>query len=170
MKQFPIVGVSNLMKPSILLPVLMAGGVLLSVGCTIPSSKKTIPASQANQMQKVDYGEIVKVASINIEGRRTHLGQYGGAVIGGAAALPRGRVDGVGEALAVAAASTVGAIAGQSIEEWATRKEAQEITVKMKNGDLIVIVQAVPPGYQVGDKVHVLHGPGGARVDLALGI
>lgn len=120
-------------------------------------------------MQKRAVATVIKVKPVVIDGQKTNLGQYGGAVIGGAAAIPSGGgIGGRGDALVMAGASLVGAIAGQAVEELATRKKAQEITVEMPNGDVYVIVQPSPPDFQVGDKVHVISGQNGARVELAL--
>lgn len=120
-------------------------------------------------MQKRAVATVTKVSPVVIDGQKTVLGQYGGAVIGGAAAVPSGGgISGRGEALAVAGASILGAVAGQAVEEFATRKQAQEITIEMPNGEVFVVVQATPPEFQVGDKVHVISGPGGARLEMAL--
>jgi outer membrane lipoprotein SlyB len=119
-------------------------------------------------MQKLAVATVLKVKEVTIDGSRTNMGQYSGGVLGAAAAMPRGGIGGTGQALAVAGASVVGAIAGQSIEEFVTRKKAQEVTVQMSNGDVFVIVQATPPLLQPGDKVNVIHGPNGARLEMAL--
>ncbi len=142
---------------------------LTLAGCRFPSSTQTLPQSQVGQMQKRAVATVIKVKPVVIDGQKTNLGQYGGAVIGGAAAIPSGGgIGGRGDALVMAGASLVGAIAGQAVEELATRKKAQEITVEMPNGDVYVIVQPSPPDFQVGDKVHVISGQNGARVELAL--
>lgn len=142
---------------------------LVLAGCTFPSSSRTLPQSQVGQLQKRAVATVIKTTPVVIDGQKTQLGQYGGAVLGGAAALPgNGGIGGRGDALVVAGASLIGAVAGQAVEELATRQKAQEITIEMPNGDVFVIVQASPPDFQVGDKVHVISGPGSARVELAL--
>lgn len=137
-------------------------------GCTFPSSSRTLPPGQVGQMQKISVATITKVHDVVIDGTRSNMGQYGGAVVGGAAAVPGGGIGGRGDALAVAGASVAGAIVGQAVEEYVTRKQAQEITIQMSNGDVFVIVQESPPRFQVGDKVTVIHGPNGARLEMAL--
>jgi outer membrane lipoprotein SlyB len=137
-------------------------------GCTFPSSTRTLPPGQVGQMQKISVATITKVHDVVIDGNRSNMGQYGGAVVGGAAAVPGGGIGGRGDALAVAGASVAGAIVGQAVEEYVTRKQAQEITIQMSNGDVFVIVQESPPRFQVGDKVRVIHGPSGARLEMAL--
>ena len=168
MKLLPDLPVKTTMRTKLLTSGLLGGVILLGSGCTIPSKSTVVPSSQANQMQVADVGTVVKVTELTIEGRRTHLGQAGGGIVGAAAASPVGGVRSTGSALGVAGASIVGAIVGEAVEEMATRKKAQEITVQMKNGDLVVIVQAAPPYYAAGDKVNVIHSPGGARVAMAM--
>lgn len=146
------------------------GALLVAAGCTFPSSGRMIPANQANQIQRTEEGTVVKVRPVTVEGRRTHLGQYGGAVMGGAVALPNGGVGGAGEAVVVAAASVAGAVVGEATEEYLTRKNAMEITVLLKDGSLVTIVQSEAASFQTGDVVHVIHSPGGARVAMALGL
>ncbi len=156
------------MRTKLLASGLLGGVIFLGAGCTLPSSTLVVPTSQANQMQVAEAGTIVKVTELAIEGRRTHLGQAGGGIIGAAAASPPGGVRSTGSALGVAGATIAGAVIGEAVEEMATRKKAQEITVQLKNGDVVVVVQPAPPYYAVGDKVNVIHSPGGARVAMAM--
>jgi len=90
------------------------------------------------------------------------IGVGGGGLVGRAAASGG---SGVGGAVVAAGGAVVGAIAGGAVEEKVTRKTAQEITIKLKNGDTIVIVQE-PTDYRfaVGDHVQVLSGAGGSSV------
>src|SRR5688572_8767909 len=112
---------------------LLAGALLFAAGCTFPSSTAVVPSSQANQLQIADIGTVIKVTDMTIEGRRTIIGQAGGALIGGAAASPTGYGPvSKGQAIGVAAASIAGAVVGEAVEEYATRKQAQEITVLLK--------------------------------------
>ena len=59
-----------------------------------------------------------------------------------------------------------GAILGESVEEVATRRWAQEITIKLTNGDTIAVVQEFKKEgrINVGERVQVLKGGGGATV------
>ncbi len=158
------------MKTRLWLGFSLAGAVFVSAGCTFPSSGPVIPANQANQLQTTEPGTVVRVARVTVEGRRSNLGQYGGGVVGGAAALPAGGVKNTGEALGVAAASVVGAVVGEATEEYLTRKEAEELTVLLEDGRMVTIVETTQTGFQVGDKVHVIHRPAGAQVALALNL
>jgi outer membrane lipoprotein SlyB len=153
------------MKTKLPLLVVMSATAIGLVGCTFPSSRRTIRASQANVLQRVDTGMVTSVREVNIEGQRTQLGMYGGGIVGGAAASGIGH--GVGQAIATAGGAVGGAIVGQATEEAVTRKRAQEITVRMDDGSTVVITQQVESGlFQDGDRVRILNGGGEARVAM----
>lgn len=116
-------------------------------------------------LQRAEYGTVTTVRQVNIEGQRTGLGLFGGGIMG-AAATSGGR--GVGGAVVQAGGTVAGAIVGQAVEESATRKNAQEITVRLDDGTTVVVVQESAPGlFQDGDRVRVLNGGGSARVTMA---
>ena len=151
------------MKP--LAPVVL---IALSLGisaCTFPSSRRVVPASQANVLQHIETGTVVSVREVVIGGQKTNLGMYGGGLIGGAAGSGIGQ--GVGAAIASATAAVGGAIVGQATEELATRKAAQEIIVRLDNGQQVVVTQQLDGGmFREGDRVRVLSGGGEARVAM----
>jgi outer membrane lipoprotein SlyB len=69
--------------------------------------------------------------------------------------------------VATAGGAVGGAIVGQAVEESATRKRAQEITVQLDNGSMVVVTQEVQGGlFQDGDRVRILNGGGEARVAM----
>ena len=144
------------MKTIVLSLTLILAGLLLA-GCTLPSSRRVVPAGQANVLQRSDLGVVTSVREVNIEGRRTGLGTLGGGMVG-AAAGSGGR--GVGGALVQASAAVAGAVAGQSLEE---------ITVRLEDGSTVTVVQEASTGlFMDGDRVRVLHGGGQARVTMAV--
>ena len=153
-------------KLSVFGAVICAG--LLWVGCTFPSSRRVVPAAQASAMQNVDTGVVIGVREVNIEGQKSNLGLIGGGVIGAAATKPASG-SGRAAALGQAAATVGGAVAGQAVEEVATRKRAQEITVRLDDGRTVVVTQEVTSGlYQDGDRVRIVNGGGGgAHVTMA---
>jgi outer membrane lipoprotein SlyB len=155
------------MKPNLSL-IIVTAAVLLSAACTFPSSRRTVPASQAGVMQNIETGTVQSVRQVNIEGQRTNLGMYGGGLVGGAAASGIGR--GVGSAIASATGAVGGAIVGQATEEAVTRKNAQEIVVRLDDGRSVVVTQAIDGGlFREGDRVRILNGGGGARVAMDVG-
>ena len=148
--------------------VLVASGLLaLAAGCTLPSSRRTVPRSQAGQLQTVDTGTVTSAREVNIEGERGQIGLFGGGAVG-AAALKPAAGSGRGAGVAQAGGAIVGAVAGQAVEEVATRKTAQEITVRLDDGRTVVVTQEATGGlFRDGDRVQVMHGGGGARITMA---
>ena len=153
------------MKPNLPSSLLISGLALALAGCTFPSSRRTVPIGQANVLQRAEFGTVTSVREVNIEGQRSNLGMYGGGIVGGAAASGG---SGVGGAVVQAVGAVTGAVAGQAIEEVATRKRAQEITIRLDDGSTVSITQESSTGlFMDGDRVRVLNGGGSARVSMA---
>lgn len=148
------------------LAVLVLAGISIGLaGCTFPSSRRTVPSAQANVLQRAELGTVTSVREVNIEGQKGQLGMYGGGLIG-AAAASGGR--GVGGAVVQASGAVVGAVAGQAVEEAATRKRAQEITIRLDDGSTVTVTQESATGlFMDGDRVRVINGGGHARVAMA---
>lgn len=153
------------MKTKLCLTLVASGLVVALAACTFPSSRRTVPAGQANVLQRSELGVVTSVREVNIEGQKGQLGMFGGGMIGGAAASGG---KGVGGALAQAGGAVVGAVAGQAVEEVATRKRAQEITIRLDDGSSVTVVQEAATGlFMDGDRVRVTSGGGQARVTMA---
>jgi outer membrane lipoprotein SlyB len=136
-------------------------GVLFA-GCTFPSSTRMVTRQQAGQMRKLDYGTVEKINAVTLEGQRGPIGLYGGGAAGVAGGGAIGQ--GVGTDLAKVGGGIVGAVTGQAVEEVVTRKAAQEMIIKLDNGTMVVVTQAGPEVFAVGERVAVANGPGGAQV------
>lgn len=153
------------MNSKLPLVVILAGLVVTVAGCTFPSSRRTVPIGQANVLQRTELGTVTSVREVNIEGQKSNLGMYGGGIIGGAAASG-GR--GVGGAVVQATGAVAGAVVGQAVEEVATRKRAQEITIRLDDGSTVTVTQESATGlFMDGDRVRILNGGGHARVAMA---
>lgn len=148
------------------MPLLLLAGLSVGlVGCTFPSSRRTVPRAQTNVVQRAELGTVTSVREVNIEGTRGQIGMYGGGLMG-AAAASGGR--GVGGAVVQATGAVVGAVAGQAVEEAATRKRAQEITIRLDDGNTVTVTQDSSTGlFMDGDRVRVMNGGGYARVAMA---
>jgi outer membrane lipoprotein SlyB len=144
------------------------GVLAFGAGCTFPSSRRTVPRSQAGQLQTVEIGTVASVREVNIEGERSQLGLFGGGLIG-AGATKAAPDSGRGGAVVEAGGAVTGAVVGQAVEEVSTRKTAQEITVRLDDGRMVVVTQEVSSNglFRDGDRVQVLSGGGGARITLA---
>jgi outer membrane lipoprotein SlyB len=139
-----------------------AGLAMFVAGCTFPSKSRVVSQQQAGQMQRIEYGTIQKVNDVVIEGQRGPIGLYGGGATGVAATGGVGH--GTGRDLAQVGGAVVGAVAGQAVEEVVTRQAAREMMIKLDNGSVVLVTQVSPPDFEVGERVAVANGAGGARV------
>jgi outer membrane lipoprotein SlyB len=144
----------------------VGGLALFLTGCTFPSGRRTVPAGQANVLQRSELGVVTSVREVNIEGQKGQIGMYGGGLVGGAAASGG---KGVGGAIVQATGAVVGAVAGQAVEEVVTRKHAQEISIRLDDGSTVTVTQEISTGrFMDGDRVRVINGGGHARVTMAV--
>jgi outer membrane lipoprotein SlyB len=139
------------------------GAVVLAAGCTFPSSTSVYDRNAAGRSMSIDTGDVIAVRSVQVSGRSTVVGTGGGALMGSAAASGGG---GVGGAVVQAAGAIGGAVMGEAVEEKVTRKNAQEITIKLNNGGTIAVVQPVSQegSFAVGEHVQVMQGGAGTTV------
>ncbi len=140
-------------------------GVLLT-GCASPSlTGTTYSRSEARQVQHIKYGTVLSVTPVVIEGRSDGIvGTGAGAIIGGIAGSTIG--GGKGSSIASVIGAVAGGMAGQVIEENATRKQGQEVTVRLTNGEELSVVQEVTDQrfFNVGEQVRLLQRGGVIRV------
>jgi len=138
--------------------------VLLTVavaGCTPKSmSGDVYSRERAQRVQTIEYGEILEVRSILIEGTKSGAGTVAGGVLGGALGSGIGR--GAGSAIGVVGGAIVGGLAGSVVEEAATQQPGLEVTIRMDSGRTIALVQGIDPPVFAGDRVRVLHNPDGS--------
>jgi len=120
--------------------------------------------SEARIVQQVDFGTVVQLRPVRIEGTKTPIGSGAGAIAGGIAGSSIGGYK-ASKVMAVIGA-VAGGIAGAAIEEGVTRTRGVEVTVKMDNGRTIAIVQALSPNERlsVGERVRVIHSGENVRV------
>jgi outer membrane lipoprotein SlyB len=133
-------------------------------GCArYSASSQVYPRHETRTAYQVEYGDVVAVSEVEIEGYSTFIGRWGGAVVGDAIG---GTVSGRGSRrVARAVGSVAGAVVGEAIEREATAETGLEITVQLANGDMIAVVQAADIPFAPGDPARILFGPeGSARV------
>lgn len=134
------------------------------VGCASNLSGDTYSRSDVRSVQQVQYGEIVTLRPVQIEGTKTPIGAGAGAVAGGIAGSTVG--GGKGSAIMAVIGAVAGGVAGAAVEEGVTRSQGVEITVRLDNGKTVAIVQALSPNekFVVGDQVRVMTNGSTSRV------
>jgi len=146
----------------------VAGLVALMVicGCAASTSADVYSRNDVRKAWSVEYGSVVDLGDVVIEGERSQLGRIGGGFIG--YELGRTVGSGSGRSIAGAVGAVAGAVAGQATEERLTREKGLQITVELDKGGNVAIVQAADEKFVVGERVKVLRrGDGAARVTLS---
>lgn len=139
--------------------------LLLLTGCASNLTGENYSASEAKRIQQVDFGVVIAQRPVVIDGRQNGvLGTAAGGVLGGVIASNVG--GGSGRDVATGIGAIIGGILGQQVEERATRKQGQEITVRLDTGETISIVQQINQAnfFKENDRVKVLQQGGSARV------
>ena len=132
---------------------------LITGGCMPSTSGNVYSRGEAKTLQRAQYGTVIYVREVAIEGTSTFGTIAGGAmgyVLGGAVG------SGSGTSIARTGGAIAGAVAGGATEQAATTQPGLEITVELANRELIVVVQAADENFKVGDSVRVITRSGGA--------
>jgi outer membrane lipoprotein SlyB len=141
-------------------------GVLLALaGCaTRPTSGPVYPVWQTNTALTTEEGVVLGVKKVTIEGTSSATGSIAGGAIGAGVGMLAAGGSGYGYGAEAAIGTGLGAVIGPHIEKMITAKPGLEITVRLANGDVIVVVQEEDFSYRDGDIVRVIRGGGYARV------
>lgn len=143
------------------LPALLA--TLSLQGCATPAGDHVYSRQEAKVAWDVHYGKVLAIDAAVIEGERTALGRIGGGLVGYEAGRSVG--GGSGRRIAGAVGAVAGAVAGQAIEERATRTDAWQFMVELDGGRTVSIVQARDQSFAVGERVRIyMRRDGAARV------
>jgi outer membrane lipoprotein SlyB len=148
-------------------------GVLMYLLLSCIGLTACVPASQtgtsysrgeARTVQRVKIGQIIDVTPVQIEGTKSGAGGLVGGAVGGIAGSTGSGTT--GDIVGVLA-GTAGAIVGAKAEEALTRADGEEYTIRLENGDVISVVQAIDPEAEAivaGDSVKLLTQGGTYRV------
>lgn len=136
---------------------------LLFLGCATERLDR-VSAESVGRMQDLSTGTVVAVKDVKIDGKVTYLGPSTGAVIGSGIGQTVGH--GSGQILASVGAAAVGGVVGGMVEKQLSAKRAQELTINVDGGEVVVVVQQLNNrGFAEGDRVRVIHSiSGDARV------
>ncbi|HWM44805.1 MAG TPA: glycine zipper 2TM domain-containing protein [Burkholderiales bacterium] len=121
--------------------------------------------SEARVVQTVAYGTVESVRAARLTEDKPIVGTLAGAALGGLLGNSIGH--GGGRAAATVIGAVGGGIAGNAIERHATAQDVQEIVIRLDNGTTIAVVQGATQGLETGQRVRVLTGPKGSRVEPA---
>lgn len=137
----------------------------LLAGCATGGlSGSTYSRAEARTAQHVEHGVVESIRRVKIEGTKSAVGAFSGALVGGAATRGLLRHD-RNKGLWMIVGMIGGAIAGAAAEEGLTQKNGLEIMVQLKSGKTIAVVQEEDSTYYaIGQQVTVLSSHNGTRV------
>lgn len=145
---------------------LAALAALILGGCAT-SSPDMIQRGDTQRMAQVEDATILSVRTVTVDGSQSGIGAGVGGVVGAIGGYAGSGVPREGQVLGVLV-GVAGAAAGNAIERFATKEEAVEILVQLKNGERRAIVQA--KGTEVlaaGDAAIIVTTGGKVRVTKA---
>lgn len=147
-------------------PALLSLAALVALTGCATSSPDVVSRHDAQRMSTVVDATVLAVRPVTVDGSQSGAGAVAGGVIGGVAGSS---VGGRRESVAVGVLGAVaGAVIGNAIERNATREEAIEITVQLRNGERRAIVQSKGnETFQNGDAVILVTTGGKVRVSRA---
>lgn len=117
---------------------------------------KPVQAEPEAPVKKIvcsNCGVVISVNEVELAGKGSGLGVVAGGVAGGLVGNQVGQ--GTGRDLATIAGLVGGAIAGNKIEQNVKKTKAYDVTVRMENGEELVLRHETAPGVVAGDKVKV---------------
>lgn len=139
--------------------------LVLSVGmisCT-NFSASSFGGKQIRSAHIVEFGKVVSIKPVELEGNTPILGTIAGGAVGGVLGSLIG--GGSGRILSTVVGAGAGAVAGNIAERKIITQQGLEIEVKLDNGQIISIVQGADQSFSPGERVRVLRGSdGSARV------
>ena len=147
----------------LILCMLAIPAVLGTAGCVSSKAGDVYSRDEARRVMTFREGTLMAVKKVKLEGTKSGIGTGTGAVVGGVAGSTVGQ--GKGAIVGAVLGAVVGGIAGAASEEGLTREEALELTVKLDNGESMIVVQGIGEDkFVVGERVRVVNSSGTMRV------
>jgi len=147
---------------------LIAALAVLALAACATSNPDVVQRYDAQRMSQVQDATVLAVRPVTIDGTQSGAGAVTGGVVGGIAGSS---VGGRREAAVVGVLmAVVGSVIGNTIERAATKEDAVELILQLKNGERRALVQAkgeelLSPGEPVilvttAGKTRVIRAPG----------
>ena len=145
---------------------LIAAALAAFLSACTTTSPDVVQRGDAQRLAQVQDATVLSVRPVTVEGSQSGTGAVTGGVLGGIAGSSRS--SGREQAAIGIVGAVAGAVIGNAIERGATREDAVEILLQMKNGDRRAIVQAkAGETFMAGDAVVLVTTGGKTRVTRA---
>ncbi|BCL76600.1 lipoprotein [Jeongeupia sp. HS-3] len=150
------------MRAPKLIALMLAGASVVFVAGCANTSADVYNRDQMMRAATVQSGAIENLRSVKMEDS-TGVGTIAGGAIGGIAAGTN-IGGGNGQIISGIIGALVGGLAGNAIEKGVTQQDAYEVTVRLDNGQRIVVVQKADTPLAVGQRVDVLTDSKSTRI------
>jgi outer membrane lipoprotein SlyB len=146
--------------------LLMAAAVTLALAACSTTNPDVVSRNDAQRLSTVVDAVVLSTRPVVVDGTQSGVGATAGGVVGGIAGSS---VGGRREAVAVGViGAVVGGVVGNTVERAATREQALEILLQLKNGDRRIVVQAQgSETFEPGEAVLLISSGGKVRVTKA---
>jgi len=147
----------------IIMPFVIAALVLS--GCARRLGPNEYDRYAVGRAAYTDFGKVISMHNVKINGTRSGIGPGVGAVAGGVAGSTIGGGD-VSNVLGAIGGAVLGGLLGSAVEEGATRQTGIEYTIEQPDGKIITVVQAQGgPVIKPGQEVRIVYGADRVRVE-----
>jgi outer membrane lipoprotein SlyB len=143
--------------------IMAALAVSALAGCATNDGPQDYRAGDERVVQSVTYGTVESVRAVRLSKDEAPVGTIAGAALGGLLGSEIGH--GAGSVAGALVGAVGGGYAGNAIESGASEHQGEEIVVRLDNGSTIAVVQGAGGGIRSGDRVRVLNGGRGARIE-----
>ena len=151
------------MTPTKTLVAAALAALLASCSTTSPD---VVQRGDAQRLANVQDATVLSVRAVTVDGSQSGTGALTGGVLGGVAGSTRS--SGREQAAITVVGAVAGAVIGNAIERSATREDAVEILLQLRNGERRAIVQAkAGESFNVGDPVVLVTTGNKTRVTRA---
>jgi outer membrane lipoprotein SlyB len=152
---------SEVVAQRLVAAALAVSSITMAAGCAT-FGPQDYGYGEARVEQNVAYGVVDSTRPVRIEEDHGAVGTVAGTVLGGVLGNEIGA--GLGRAAATVAGAVAGGIGGNAVEHRLTRDNGEEIVVRLDSGQTVAVVQD-GHGLRTGDRVRVLTGHDGSRVE-----
>ena len=146
---------------------LLTALTLVALAACTTTNPDIVQKGDAQRMSQIQDATVLSVRPVTVDGNQSGIGAAAGGVVGG---ISGASVGGRREAAVVGVlVAIVGSVIGNAIERTATREDAAEYLLQLKNGERRALVQAkgeeiMNPGDAVilvttGGKTRVMKAP-----------
>jgi outer membrane lipoprotein SlyB len=145
---------------------LIAAAMAAALAACSTTSPDVVQRGDAQRLANVQDATVLSVRPVTVEGSQSGTGAVTGGVLGGIAGSTRS--SGREQAAIGIVGAVAGAVVGHAIERSATREDAVEILLQLRNGERRAIVQAkAGETFNPGDPVVLVTTGGKTRVTRA---